>query len=228
MSIYTKPLFMFHMSALFKHILQKNLFLALIVGGVFFFLSFLTLPHYGISWDEPTHFKRGQGYLWFYLTGDNDYQKLPAYDLPRAQNDSGYHERSIYQDDKHNSAFYRTIDGSHPPFADILSSATNMIFYQKLGWIGDIESYHLFEIFVAGVAVGVLFLFVYEGFGLLAAVLATIFFATYPLFWAESHFNIKDPVETTWFVLTLYFFWKGIKNSSAFLIFVSSIFTGFA
>ncbi len=203
-------------------------FLSLFLGILFFISGFLTLGNYGISWDEPTHFKRGQGYLWYLLTGDNTYQKLPPYDLLRAQNDSSYHERSIYQDDKHNAAFYRTIDGTHPPLADILSSSTNMVFYQRLGILGDIESYHLFEIFVASIGVAVLFLFVYESFGLIAAFFSTIIFATYPLFWAESHFNIKDPIETSWIILTLYFLWKGIKSSSARFILISSVFAGFA
>lgn len=202
-------------------------FLFFAVGLLFFVFSLLTINDYGISWDEPTHFKRGQGYLWYLLTSDNDYSKLPAYNLSRAQNDPQYHERSIYQDERHNAAFYRTIDGTHPPLADILSSATNMIFYQKLGWLGDIESYHLFEIFVASLGVAALFLFVFESFGPRAAIFSTILFATYPLFWGESHFNIKDPVETSWIILTLYFLWKGVKSQSVRFILISSVFAGF-
>lgn len=208
--------------------LSKKYFLTFFIGLVFFTFSFLTLRDYGISWDEPTHFKRGQGYLWYLITGDNDYHKLPKYDLKRAQSDTQYHERSIYQDDKYDAAFYRTIDGSHPPLADIGSSLTNMIFYQKLGWLGDVESYHLFEIFVASLGVAALFLFVYESFGFTAAVFSTVLFATYPLFWAESHFNIKDPVETSWIILTFYFLWKGIKDKAVLHIFLSSVFAGFA
>lgn len=203
-------------------------FLSFFLGILFFISGLLTLGNYGISWDEPTHFKRGQGYLWYLLTGDNDYQKLPPYDLLRAQNDPNYHERSIYQDDKHNAAFYRTIDGTHPPLADILASSTNMVFYQKLGILGDIESYHLFEILIASIAIAFLFLFVYESFGFTTALFSTILFATYPLFWAESHFNIKDPIETSWIILTLYFLWKGIKSSSVRFILISSVFAGFA
>lgn len=213
---------------MFKLKLSKKVTLAVLVAFIFFFFSFLTLNNYGISWDEPTHFKRGQGYLWYILTGDNDYHKLPKYDLQKAQTTTGYHERSIYQDDVHNAAFYRTIDGGHPPLADILSSASNMIFYQRLGWLGDVESYHLFEIVVAGLGVGVLFLFVYESFGFFPSVLSALFYSTYPMFWAESHFNIKDPIETSWIIITLYFFWKGITKLSAFYIFVSSVFAGFA
>lgn len=207
---------------------MKKLFLVFLIFVLYFVPSLLVLKDYGISWDEPTHFKRGQGYLWYLLTGDNDYRKLPKYDLFRAQTDPSYHERSIYQDDVHNAAFYRTIDGSHPPLADILASGTNLIFYQKLGWMGDVESYHLYEIFVASLSVAILFIFVWEGVGLLAAVFSGILFATYPLFWAESHFNIKDPVETSWIILTIYFLWKAVKECSARYIIISSIFAGFA
>lgn len=190
--------------------------LAFLLSLVFFLTSFATLKDYGISWDEPTHFKRGQAYLWYFLTGDNDYRKLSQ------------QRRSIYQDDKYNSRFYKLVDGGHPPLSDILSSATNMIFYQKLGLLGDIESYHFFEIVVASLGVGVVFAFVYESFGLMSAFFSTLFFASFPLFWAESHFNIKDPIETSMIILTLYFLWKGFKDKSTFLIFFSSIFAGFA
>ena len=206
----------------------KKLLFALCFGLIYFLPAFFTISHYGISWDEPTHFKRGQGYLWYFLTGDNDYHKLLGYDLLRARTDPKYHERSIYQDDRHNAAFYRTIDGAHPPLADILASLSNMIFYQKLGILGDVESYHLFEIFVASIGVAFLFLFVYEGFGFLAALLATIFYATYPYFWAESHFNIKDPLETSWIILTIYFLWKGVQTKAVRFILLSSVFAGFA
>ena len=103
-----------------------------------------------------------------------------------------------------------------------------MIFYQKLGVLGDIESYHLFEIFVASLGVAFLFLFVFESFGFTAAILSTILFATYPLFWSESHFNIKDPIETSWIIATLYFLWRGIKNLSISSILLSAVFAGFA
>lgn len=211
-----------------KNLFGHPLILAIVLSAIFFIFGIFTLNNYGVSWDEPTHFKRGQGYLWFLLTGDNDYHRLPPYDLSSAQNNPKYHQRSIYQSDLHNAAFYRAIDGTHPPLADILASVTNMVFYQSLGWVGDIESYHLFEIFVASVAVGILFLFVLEGFGPRAAFFSTILFTTYPIFWAEAHFNIKDPIETSWIILTLFFLWKGISTQSARLLLLSSVFAGFA
>lgn len=216
------------LATIFEIMFKSPWFLSFFVFLIFFIFALQTLPNYGISWDEPTHFKRGQGYLWFLLTGDNNYNKLPKYNLYQAQNDPDYHERSIYQDDFHNAEFYRTIDGTHPPLADILSSATNMIFYQKLGLMRDIESYHLFEIFVASLGVAFVFLFVYESFGLISAIFSTILFATYPLFLGEAHFNIKDPIETSWIILTLYFLWKGVKNLSNYFLLLSAVFAGFA
>lgn len=211
-----------------KLLLSRKVSLSIVAGLIFFVAALLTLPNYGISWDEPTHFKRGQAYLWFMLTGDNNYEKLPDYDLERAQTDPDYHERSFYHDDTHNAAFYRTIDGGHPPLSDIFASATNLIFYQKLGILGDVESYHLFEIAVASLSVGFIFLYVYENFGFWAAFLSSTFYATYPLFWAESHFNIKDPVETSWIVVTLYFFWNGVVRISPIYLILSSVFAGLA
>lgn len=203
-------------------------FLSFLVFFIFFLTGLFTVSDYGISWDEPTHFKRGQGYLRYMLTGEKDYGKLPKYDLERAKKDTSYHERSIYQDDMHNAAFYMSIDGSHPPLNGIMASLSNMVFYQKLGVMDDVESYHLFEIFVASLGMVFVFLMLYESFGFFAALMSAVFLGTYPLFFSESHFNIKDPVETGWFAGCIYFLWKGFSGKSIKSLVFSAIFAGFA
>lgn len=191
--------------------MKKNLYIALALSLLYFSAGFLTLKNYNISWDEPTHFKRGQAYLWYFLTGRENYWGLPEYNLKAAQSDPSYHLRSIYQSDQHNFPFWLTkAGGDHPPLNGILAAFTNYIFFQKLGWVGDIESYHLFEVVISSALVAIIFLFAARSFGVWAGIYAAIFIATFPLFWAESHFNIKDPVETTFFTAAAFSLWRGL------------------
>lgn len=208
--------------------MKKNTLLTLIIFFVFFIAGSLTLKDYGISWDEPTHFKRGQAYLWYFLTGEKNYHKLPPYDLERAKIDPSYHERSFYQNDAQDYSWHMEHDGDHPALNDILASVSNYIFYQKLGILGDIESFHIFEVFASAVLVAILFFWAAETFGIWVGIFSSMFMATYPLFWAESHFNVKDPIETLFFTLAIYFFWKAINKYKARFVIYSSIFAGMA
>ena len=206
----------------------KSFLLFSIISLLFFSASMLTMRNYGISWDEPTHFKRGQAYLRFFLTGERNYEKLPKYNLEKARSDPNYHERSIYQNDTFNIDYYMQKDGGHPPLNGILASLFNLIFYQKLGVMEDAESYHVFGILISAILIGTVFLFGAEVFGLWVGLFAAIFISTYPLFWAEAHFNIKDPIEITFFTLTIYTLWKGLTQKKVFFILLSSVFAGLA
>ncbi len=206
----------------------KLIFLSLFFFLCFLLIGILSLNDYGISWDEPEHFNRGQAYFLYFLKGEKDYSSLKIYDLNEARVNPNYHERSFYQRDSMNYRIWLIKDSDHPPLNGILASLTNYIFYQKLGLVGDIEGYHLFNIFISSILVALVFLFAAESFGILAGVFAAIFMATYPLFFGESRFNIKDPAETTFILLTLYFFWKAIHYKKSIFIFFSSIAAGLA
>ena len=106
---------------------MKKFAISLIVFFSFFAAGLLTLKDYGISWDEPVHYQRGQAYLRYIITGQRDYKKLPPYDLKKAQNDSKYHERSLFQieDILRMGRSIVDYDRGHPPTADILSSLFN-------------------------------------------------------------------------------------------------------
>ena len=42
-------------------------------------ISISVLSDYGINWDEPFHFHRGQAYLHYFLTGERTFENLPPY-----------------------------------------------------------------------------------------------------------------------------------------------------
>jgi len=222
---------------------KSNIFLGIIIFLVFLIQGILTLSHYGLNWDETAHYLRGQAYARYFLTGKTDYTDLPKIRshyptnkdavLPDVKfEDDSFFRRSIYQYDREGEKFtfpyYIKHDKGHPPLNGILASFSNMLFYQKFGLIGDIESYHLFTIFVSSVLAASVFLFVAHFYGKFAAIIATLSLALYPLFFSESHFNIKDPVEVTFYSLTLFTFYIGIIKDKWKWIIASGIFAGFA
>src|SRR3990172_8615200 len=101
--------------------------LPIVVSLVFFIGAFATLPKYGISWDEPIHFSRGQAYLDYFLTGDKEYKSLET------------NKRRSYYQDLPVSYFLRN-DSGHPVINDELAALFNYVFYQKLNLLGDIEA----------------------------------------------------------------------------------------
>ncbi|MDO8503261.1 MAG: glycosyltransferase family 39 protein [bacterium] len=188
-----------------------------VMPALFFLVSILTLPHYGISWDEPSHFIRGQAYVDFFLTGDSSYSKLSTY--PR---------RSYYQDYSESADYFFERDSGHPPLNGILAALFNKILYQKLGVMGDIESHHLFNILSATLLVFVVVAFATQAYGRFAGLIAGLSLALYPLFFSEAHFNIKDPPEAAFFAATIWTFWVSLKKTSWQWLLASVLFTALA
>lgn len=220
--------------------------IALIVFLIYLTIHVVLLSQYGLNWDEPIHYMRGQIFLRFFLTGKKDYQDLPKLRIHFPKNDftpmppsvdyedDSQFRRSIYQYDqepyKLTYTYFVTDDNEagHPPLSDIIAALFNMVFYQKFGWLGDIESYHLFIVFVSSLLVASVFLFTATLYGIFSGVVAALVLTLYPLFFAEQHFNIKDPVETVFYSLTLMsFFWAVTRKNQKFLI-ASSLFFGLA
>lgn len=221
---------------------RKNLskFLPLGLAMVFLVLGVATLGDYGINWDEPVHFMRGQAYLRFFLTGKKNYDDLPKLKIHFTKNsrrvakfspdfeDDSQFRRSLYQSDSWNGEWFFKNDTPHPPLNDILAAFTNFIFYQKLGVLGDIEAYHLFEVLMAAVLVLVVAFWAKETYGVWAGLVAGLALALTPFFWAESHYNVKDPIEACFFTLTLYGFYKAVKKRSTRWLILTAIFFGLA
>lgn len=180
--------------------MREKIFI-LAVPVIFLLVSLLTLKDYGISWDEPLHFHRGQAYLHYFLTGEKTFKnlKVPA---------------SYYQADSLSTEWFLQHDGGHPPINDILAAFANFIFYQKLGLLGDIESHHFFNILASTLLVFVVTVFAYQTYGTFAGVISGLLLSLYPLFFAESRFNIKDPPEAAFFALTIWAFWMSLKKGS--------------
>jgi len=210
---------------------MKKYIIALVFTTTFFILSLSTIRDYGISWDETIHFRRGQAYLHYFLTGKTNYNDLPN---PNLQGTNGEPKnisvprRSLYQNDQHNGEYMLKNDSGHPPLNGILAALSNYVFYQRLGIMDDISSYHFFIVGVSALLVFVVTCFALETMGILPALVAGFVLSAYPLFWSESHFNIKVPVETAFFAATIWTFWTSWKNRSYKWLLVSFIFIALA
>lgn len=229
----------------------KNLTLVLLIPTISLLIALFTIKNYGINWDEPYHYKRGQAFLHYFLTGEKNYNSIPKYKaLKGTSDDSGFrnaenlfeenqknpdprsetYRRSYYQDDVWNGQYHIDIEKSygHPPLNGVLAAFSNYIFYQKLGILGDIESYHLYIICTVSLMAFVVAIFIWKEFGIIESLLTSLTLATYPLLIGEQHFNIKDPVEASYYSLTMIFFYLGVKNLSKKWMFLATLFFGLA
>jgi hypothetical protein len=206
-----------------------------------------TINDYGINWDEPYHFRRGQAFLQYFLTGKKDYSNIPRYPALKGTADSTnfrdsekhFQEvidnpklvnvnfrRSYYQDEDWNGKYHIDIENpsGHPALNDISAAFFNKIFYQKLGILGDLESYHLFEIATASFLVFFIAIFMWKEYGLIESISSTLALTTYPLFLSEQHFNIKDPIIATFYVTTLISVFKALSTKSIKWLLLSILF----
>src|SRR5581483_1053162 len=189
---------------------------------------------YGINWDTINHLPRGQAFLRYFLTGKKDYSDLPLYSNKSFQDPgtlwpqtSG---RSLYQSSETDFNYFLAHSSQgHPPTSDILSSLFNLIFYQKLHLINDIDSYRLYSIVLTACLIALIFYWISSKYGKVAGLIASLSIALYPVFWAESHFNNeKDIPETVFWSFFLFCLSKGIENKKIKWIIASGIFFGLA
>lgn len=218
--------------------MKKHFRIGILFAVVFFIVGVITVKEYSINWDEPIHFFRGQDFLHFYLTGKKNFSDFNTNPPTR---------RSLYQENSISYSFLEkqfnqsnkllTQGGNlplgigHPPFSDVTASFFNYVFYQKLGWVGDIDSYHWYSIFLASLLVGYMFYFVSKRFGIFAGSISAIVLSLYPLFLGESRYNTKDIPEAVYYSFTILFFYNSIvsntlKKSIGWII-LSSIFFSF-
>lgn len=207
----------------------------LIIGVIFFIFGLITLPRYGVDWDTINHLPRGQAYLNYYLTKNLTYKNLAPHNTYYQKNDTLFfspnklvNRRSFYQVDDFSAEYYLDNDNGHPPLSDILSSLFNLVFFQKIGIINDIDSYHLYPLLLASILIGGLYIWTSKEFGTFTAIVTSLSLITYPLFLGESHFNIKDVPETVFFSFALIFFYNGITKVNKIWILLSATLFGLA
>ncbi len=192
---------------------MKKLYWIFLIPILFFIISLARINNYGINWDEPIHFNRGQAYLHLFTSGNIHY-------LP---NDKGGIKATAFESPDYDAAYYLAHDSGHPPLNGILAALSNKIFYQWLGIVGDIESYHLFTIFTSFLLVLAVSVFAFQAFGLFAGIVAGLSIATYPLLVAESQFNIKDPPQAAFYTIAVWLLWWSLQKFNWKLLLLSAL-----
>ena len=197
--------------------MKKNIILGILFAQAFFLSGLFTLSDYGLNIDEPNHFMRGQALLHYMRTGEKTYENL---DVPR---------RSQWQENSQNGVYYlEKKTASHPTANDISAAFFNFVFYQNLGWVGDLQAYHLYEVFVSSLLVFLVFLIASSYFGTFAGIVSAISLGLYPLFLGESSFNIKDPVEATFFSFSVFLIFLAFNKKRFSYFILSGVFFAFA
>lgn len=176
--------------------------LAGLFGVVFFVSGVLTLNQFGLTWDEGLgNLFFGERYFHFFRTFNQVYLDFKA-DLPLPYPNSLHLFLSPF----------RNVPYEFPPVADTLAAACMVLFSYTLGWLNPIDGFHLFSVLLASVFLWRFYRFAAARFGKLTAWMSLLFLASFPRFWADMHFNVKDVPETIFFALTIMAFWSWHEN----------------
>ena len=123
---------------------------------------------------------------------------------------------SFYQHDAWSAYFmkYDPFETGHLPLPELLGSMTNRVLYQAWGIAGDIESYHIPYVLLAGAGVFVVSAFAIDATGSwFAGLVAGLSLALFPVFFAEAHFNMKDPAVAALFAGCVWMFWRWVREN---------------
>lgn len=209
----------------------------LLVPILFLFVSLATIYDYGMNWDSPVHFARGQAYLRYILTGKSDYNDNPKFCTNSENLNSRVDSQTGEVCDRRRKIRVSEYESNlldfnswvskgtygHPAFSDIMIAASNSVFFKALGWVEDIDSYHLYSLFVTFLLALTVSHWAKNTFGNFSAVIAALTVYTFPLLFAEQHLNVKDPPMAAFFTISLYFFWLGITRKKSFYLIISAL-----
>jgi len=166
------------------------------LGGVVFSLVALTIPHYGITWDEPSYFYASDLEVqWFIDFGKNLL--------------TGEADRSL-QDEAIKTAWrWDPFLVPHPPFSRLLSGLTKTLFSPI---VDKFTAYRLAPALFFALLVAVIYLWLTEIFDRTTGLFAVLTLVLMPNLFGFAHFAVTDmPLTTMWF-LTAYCFWRGLKS----------------
>lgn len=196
----------------------------------------MTLYDYGMNWDSPIHFARGQAFLRYIMTRKKNYDGLPLFCFNKEHLPSQKDYKTGEICDRHRTNRISEYQSSfldfnwaikdvygHPPLGDILLAATNQLFFVKLGLLEDIQAYHLlgvFSVFLLSLAISLILAKTYGNF---ASMIGVLVMYSYPLLFSEQHFNVKDPTMGAFFGIGIFLFWLAIKKKSAWYMILSAL-----
>jgi 4-amino-4-deoxy-L-arabinose transferase-like glycosyltransferase len=170
---------------------------ALIIAVGFCGIIFFSLGDYGVTWDEAVYFQAGQSYF------------------------SWLKEPSLGNIDS-----YWAINHEHPPVMKLLGGISEYVFHEKLNLLNRVSSFRLPILIFVFLSNYFLFLFTAELFNVKIAFITTVTFFFLPRVFFHSHLGAMDYPITSFWIMVIYFFRKGMQDSK--WIMVASILLGLA
>lgn len=216
---------------------KKYSFLTILIAPLFFFiLALSTITDYGMNWDSPVHFARGQAFLHYFLTGEHNYENEKQY----CRGKDGFNSRVDYKSKERcdlsrdvrvseyestilNFDYFKNDIYGHPPTSDIFLAISNSVFFKFLGWVEDLHAYHLYNIFATFLLSLTVAIWVYITYGKFASVMSVLTLYLYPLLAGEQQFNVKDPPMAAFFTLAIFLFWLAVTRRSWKIMIFSAI-----
>lgn len=178
-----------------------NLLLAVGLFILYVSINVATLHRYGVSLDEPEHWVFGDRYLQFYLTFD-----------PRALD-------------------FSSVDWSPTqtwPVGPTLAAFTTKIFSERLNLVDQNEGHHLASVFLFGLLLSGMYLFLAAHAGRTAALLSCLALALHPRIWGDAHNNSEDIPHLVFYALSILTLIHGMMTQRAGWLLVSGICWGLA
>ncbi len=177
-------------------------------GGLFILIFLLsgisTLKYYGLTWDESLgNLFFGARYLHFFATFQGRYLSFNT-DM------SDLRPNHLNLD----ISPLRNEPWQFPALADTFSALTMYVFSYGLKWLNPIDGFHLFTVLLAGYFLWSFYRFLRPRLGHWTALFALLLLGTFPRFWADMHFNVKDIPETIFYGLAIMSFIKWHERPS--------------
>ncbi|MEK9143901.1 MAG: glycosyltransferase family 39 protein [Patescibacteria group bacterium] len=171
---------------------KKTIIIGIILTILFLFIGLATLRDYGLTWDFHFHF----------FSGANFFGLKPADVEPRAL--------PYVEPDPRNA-----IRLPYGPFVQIVPFASWLLFYKNLNILPYDVAYNL-PIVIAGVlGISVLYFFLAEAINWRVGLVAALFLALTPRYFADLHNNMKDVPLAAVFALNIWMLWRLVKYRPA-------------
>ena len=186
-------------------------FLALVLILTFLLSCIATLEDYAIQWDELENFFVGLTTLRFFQTWNVDYLDFSGQNPIILSDDRHLLSAHIYGFPYDQSGFYYPAV-MFPPFANMVSAATYLIFNKQLGILTANAAYHLASVFFATFLLVGVYFFTRDFYGSKVALFAVLFLGGFPAFFGHAHQNIKDIPQAFFFFSATAAFIKAVDT----------------
>jgi hypothetical protein len=155
-----------------------------------------TVKDYGVTWDEPPYFHASDLHIGWTMEFGNNVA-------------AGKFRESL-ADQKIKAAWHwNPYNVPHPPFSRIISGLTKHLFSPRLD---KFSAYRIGPALFFAALVTAMYLWMKELFGRATALFSVVALIAIPNLFGFAHIAVTDlPLASMWF-LTVYCFWKGLKN----------------